>query len=101
MDKDKRMQKIVFWLFLAPALISFFMVQIIPFVIGFYYSFTDWSATAQITLNFVGLKNYADAFKDTTFLYSTIITSIYTLLNIVLVNVVAFEIGRASCWETV
>jgi raffinose/stachyose/melibiose transport system permease protein len=93
MDKDKKKQKIVFWLFLAPALISFFMVQIIPFFIGLYYSFTDWSATAQLTINFVGLKNYSDALKDITFLYSTIITSVYTLLNIILVNFVAFGLA--------
>jgi raffinose/stachyose/melibiose transport system permease protein len=93
MDKDKKNQKFVFWLFLAPALISFLMVQIIPFFIGLYYSFTDWSATAQLTISFVGLKNYTDALKDITFLYSTIITSVYTLLNIILVNFVAFGLA--------
>lgn len=93
MDKDKRMQKLVFWLFLIPALGSFAMVQIIPFVIGFYYSFTDWSATAQPVISFVGLKNYSDAFKDITFLYSTIITTIYTVSNIILVNIVSFALA--------
>ncbi|HBS91155.1 MAG TPA: ABC transporter permease [Erysipelotrichaceae bacterium] len=93
MDKDKRMQKLVFWLFLIPALGSFAMVQIIPFVIGLYYSFTDWSATAQPVISFVGLKNYSDAFKDITFLYSTIITTIYTVANIILVNIVSFALA--------
>lgn len=93
MNKDRRNQKIAFWLFLAPVLFSFFMVQIIPFVIGVYYSFTNWSATAQPSIDFVGLTNYMEAFKDATFLYATIITSIYTLANIILVNIIAFSLA--------
>jgi raffinose/stachyose/melibiose transport system permease protein len=92
-QRDKQVQKIVFWLFLGPSLFAFFMVQIIPFVIGVYYSFTNWSATAQLSIDFVGLKNYMDAFRDPTFLYATIITSIYTVLNIILVNVIAFSLA--------
>lgn len=91
--RDKRNQKIVFWLFLAPSLFSFSMVQIVPFAIGVYYSFTNWSATAQPSIDFVGLTNYLEAFKDPTFLYATIITSIYTLMNIILVNVIAFSLA--------
>lgn len=91
--RDKRNQKIIFWLFLAPALFSFSMVQIIPFGIGLYYSFTNWSATAQLSIDFVGLKNYVEAFQDPTFLYATIITSIYTVFNVILVNVIAFSLA--------
>lgn len=91
--RDKRNQKIIFWLFLAPALFSFSMVQIIPFAIGLYYSFTNWSATAQLSIDFVGLKNYVEAFQDPTFLYATIITSIYTVFNVILVNVIAFSLA--------
>ena len=93
MERDKRIQKIIFWIFLGPSLFSFFMVQIIPFAIGVYYSFTNWSATAQLSIDFVGLKNYFDAFQDPTFLYATIITSVYTFLNIILVNVIAFSLA--------
>lgn len=91
--RDKRNQKIVFWLFLAPSLFSFSMVQVIPFAIGVYYSFTNWSATAQLSIDFVGLTNYLEAFKDPTFLYATIITSVYTIFNIILVNVIAFSLA--------
>jgi raffinose/stachyose/melibiose transport system permease protein len=93
MDKEKRKQKIVFWLFLAPALIAFLMVQIIPFSIGLYYSFTNWSATAQASIDWVGLANFRDIFKDFQFLHSTIITSVYTALNIVAVNIIAFSLA--------
>jgi len=93
LDHDKRNQKFIFWLFLFPSLFSFVMVQIIPFAIGIYYSFTNWSATAQLSIDFVGIKNYFDAFQDPTFLYATIITSVYTIMNIILVNVIAFSLA--------
>lgn len=93
MEKEKRKLKIVFWLFLAPAAIAFLMVQIIPFSIGLYYSFTNWSATAQASIDWVGLTNYRAVFKDVQFLYSTIITSVYTLMNIISVNIIAFSLA--------
>ena len=93
LNQDKRNQKFIFWLFLFPSLFSFLMVQIIPFAIGIYYSFTNWSATAQLSIDFVGLKNYIDAFQDPAFLYATIITTVYTVLNIMLVNVIAFSLA--------
>ena len=39
--------RLIFWLFLAPVLFAFFMVIVIPFFMGAYYSFTDWSASAR------------------------------------------------------
>ena len=93
LSKDKKIEKLVFWLFLAPSLFSFLMVQIIPFMIGIYYSFTNWSATAQFSIDFVGMKNYVEAFQDPSFLYATIITTIYTFMNIILVNVIAFSLA--------
>jgi raffinose/stachyose/melibiose transport system permease protein len=93
MDKEKRKQKIVFWLFLAPALIAFLMVQIIPFSIGLYYSFTNWSASAQASIDWVGLTNYKEIFKDFQFLHSTVITSVYTAMNIIAVNIIAFSLA--------
>jgi len=93
MENEKRKQKIVFWLFLAPALIAFLMVQIVPFMIGLYYSFTNWSATAQLSIDWVGLRNYRLIFNDVQFLYSTIITTVYTMLNIIAVNIIAFTLA--------
>ena len=93
LKRDQRNSKIIFWIFLFPALFSFAMVQIIPFAIGVYYSFTNWSATAQLSIDWVGFKNYVEAFKDIRFLYATFITSVYTLMNIVAINVVAFGLA--------
>jgi len=64
-----------------------------PFIMGIYYSFTNWTATASGSLQWVGIKNYIDIFKDAGFLYSTIITSIYTVFNLILINIVAFSLA--------
>jgi len=79
-----------FFLFLLPALFSFAMVIVIPFFIGIYYSFTDWTQITTSTFNFVGFENYRQVFTDVTFLNAFLVTTAYALLMIVLVNVFAF-----------
>lgn len=32
-----------FWIFVGPALFAMTMVVIIPFIIGIYYTFTNWN----------------------------------------------------------
>ena len=85
-----------FWLFLTPVLIAFFSVIIIPFFIGLYYSFTNWNATSP-QAEFIGLSNYTTLFSTNSrgveFLYSIIITSLYAVFNLVMINVVAFGLA--------
>ena len=94
MGKD-RSSRLVFWLFLSPVLFAFLMVIIIPFLLGVFYSFTDWSSSAGsgAGLKFVGLENFARSFKDPAFLYSFIVTFIYTIINVVVVNVAALALA--------
>lgn len=87
--KKQTRDKLVFWLFLAPALISFLVVVIIPFFMGLYYSMTDWTAVADSTPNWVGLDNYKSMFSDFAFRYSFMRTFLFTLLSVVYINVVA------------
>ena len=93
MNKKKRRERRTFWLFLAPALIAFLSVQIIPFAMGIYYSFTDWTATYQPRINWVGLDNYRKILTDASFVHSAYITSIYTLASVVLVNLLGFGLA--------
>ncbi|GAU77911.1 carbohydrate ABC transporter permease [Fusibacter sp. 3D3] len=87
--KKQKNDKLVFWLFLAPALISFLVVVIIPFIMGLYYSMTDWTAIAGVKPTWVGLENYKAMFSDTSFRYSFMRTFLFTLLSVVSINVVA------------
>jgi maltose transport system permease protein len=82
---------LVFWLFLAPVLVAFFLVIVVPFILGIFYSFTDWSSSAGsgAGLKFVGLKNFIDSFEDPAFLYSFLVTVAYTAINVIAINVVS------------
>jgi raffinose/stachyose/melibiose transport system permease protein len=85
----------VFWLFLAPVLFAFVMVIVVPFILGVYYSFTNWSATARLgdSLKFIGIGNYAMILKDPTFAYSFMLTVVYTVLNMIVINAVSFGLA--------
>lgn len=65
-----------FWIFVGPALFAMTMVVIIPFIIGIYYTFTNWNG-ANPHYDFVGIKNYTGIFKDVQFIYSLKITVLY------------------------
>jgi len=66
------------------------MVIVIPFLMGVYYSFTDWRAVSGVDVNWTGIGNYLAIFKDITFLNSFLVTVAYAVLNIIVLNVVAF-----------
>ena len=88
---------LTFWLFLAPVLLAFLLIIVVPFFVGAYYSLTDWNATARTGagLTFVGLENYRTIFGDPSFIYSFIITTIYTVVNVVFINVLAVALALA------
>ena len=76
-------------MFALPGLLVFFLVVIIPFVYGFYLTFTDWNGVSQLK-SFVGFRNYADTFRDTEFWASMWLTLRYVVISVFLVNIVAF-----------
>ncbi|HUX51460.1 MAG TPA: sugar ABC transporter permease [Spirochaetia bacterium] len=94
MAKDRN-STVVFWVFLTPVLFAFVMVIIIPFLLGVFYSFTDWSSSAGsgAGLKFVGLANFVQSFTDPAFIYSFIVTFIYTGINVIVLNVVALALA--------
>ena len=89
---SRHKRKLTEFLFLLPTLIAFLMVIIIPFIFGIYYSFTDWQGTGAVTQS-VGFDNYKAIFQEPGFLHSFLVTLLFTVLNIITVNVVAFAIS--------
>ena len=89
---SKAKRKLTEFLFLLPTLIAFVMVIIIPCILGIYYSFTDWQGTGAVS-QMVGFENYKGIFQDAGFLHSFLVTLLFTVLNIITVNVVAFVIS--------
>jgi raffinose/stachyose/melibiose transport system permease protein len=81
-----------FWIFVGPALFAITMVVIIPFIIGIYYTFTNWNG-ANPQYDFVGIKNYTNLFKDAQFIYSLKITILYTFASVITINLVGFGLA--------
>jgi len=79
-----------FIIFLLPSLFAFFIVIIIPFFMGIYFSFTNWNAITGTAVEWVGLKNYIAVILDITFIYSFLITTLYTVMSIISLNICAF-----------
>ena len=82
-----------FWLFVLPVLAAFTLIVRIPSLTGIYYSFTDCYGTDDQVPQFVGLKNYMLVLKDEGFKNAFIFTTKFTLVSIVIVNVVGFSLA--------
>ena len=92
LSRDDRAKR-NFYRLVLPAFIIFAIVIIVPFFLGFYYSLTDWKSVTQTNLQFVGLKNFTESLADTRFQYSLMITVIFALFNVVVVNIVSFSLA--------
>ena len=55
-----------FWFFVLPTLVAFIIAFLIPFIMGIYLSFTEF--TTVTNAKFVGLSNYIKAFSNKDFL---------------------------------
>ena len=75
-------------LFLFPLLFTFAVTVIIPMFVGLFYSFTDWNGVTFTQM--VGFENYANMFKEPAFIWSLLLTVLFVIINMLLVNVVAF-----------
>jgi len=69
--------------FLIPAVSLYTILFIIPVIIGFTYSFTNWNSMSD-AVKFIGLKNYQEIFTlNSPYLYSIIITFVFTFFTII------------------
>ena len=80
-----------FMKFAAVPLAIFIVVLIVPFVNGFYCTFTDWNGFK--TTKLVGFKNYSDSFADPRFWSTLQFTALFVVVSLILVNVVAFGLA--------
>lgn len=77
-----------FALFLLPSLIAFSIAFVVPFVLGVYLSFTEF--TSVVDAKFAGLSNYAKAFSNKDFLNALSFTVRLALVAVISVNLSAF-----------
>ncbi len=78
-----------FLMFAGVTTFIFFSVVIIPFIYGLYLTFTSWDGVSK-SKPFVGLANYASTFADGAYWQALGRTFIYSIIAVILVNVVAF-----------
>lgn len=81
-----------FWYFVGPILFAYVVIQLIPLLVGVYYSFTDWNGINS-SAKLIGLKNYVSVFKDSTFLSSFLFTVKFTILSLIILNLIAFGLA--------
>lgn len=89
---EKSMRK--YWpLFVLPTLLAFVIGFLIPFGMGLYLSFCNFTTVADA--KFIGLANYVRIFTDSTsnFGHALWITSLFTVVNVILINVVGFAVA--------
>ncbi len=83
-----------YWpIFLVPTMAAFLIGFIIPFIEGIYLSFCNFTTIKDA--KFVGIQNYLEAFKDSNFLGSFKFTTLFAIVSLVLINVLAFLIALA------
>ena len=80
---NKSMKK-YFFLFVGPTLIAFFIAFIIPFVMGLYLSFCDFTTVTNAT--FVGVSNYVTAFTNADFLDALWFTVKFAVVAVITIN---------------
>ncbi|WP_026653843.1 carbohydrate ABC transporter permease [Butyrivibrio proteoclasticus] len=84
----KHHRNIINFLFLFPLLFAFFVTVILPLFLGLFYSFTDWDGIQFH--NIIGFGNYTRMFKDPQLVWSILITFLFVVFDMILVNLVAF-----------
>ncbi|MDH6365336.1 raffinose/stachyose/melibiose transport system permease protein [Enterococcus sp. PF1-24] len=93
-----------FWLLMLPSLLVLVVVLFIPLIIGIYYSLTNWNGNTAA--DFIGITNYLEIFKDETFINSLIFTAKFSIVSIILINIVALGLAvlvtqKLGKWATI
>lgn len=83
-----------FFVFLLPTLLAFAVSFVIPFILGIYLSFTEFTTVTDG--RWVGLQNYISAFSGGSgFLDALLFTVRFTVISTVTVNIIAFFLALA------
>ena len=92
--EKKEMQKAIkkyFPVFVLPTMIAFTIGFIAPFLLGIYLSFCKFTTVSDA--EFIGLGNYIKTLGDAEFIHSLWYTALYTVVTVLLINVLAFAVA--------
>ena len=89
---QNKMMKKYFPVFVLPTLLAFTIGFIVPFIMGEYLSFCKFTTVTDA--KFVGLQNYVKIFtEDGTFGHALWYTTAFTVVSVVLINVIGFAVA--------
>ena len=91
MEVMEKAIKRYFPIFALPTLVAFTIGFIVPFIMGIYLSFCEFTTVTDA--RFVGIKNYLRVFSDPTFLHALWFTALFTIVSVLTINVFAFVIA--------
>jgi len=89
----KKPIKYWFPLFMGPTIVAFAIGFVWPFIQGIYLSFCKFRITSDAT--FIGFGNYVKAFQDASFMHAFWYTALYTVVSVLIINLLAFAIALA------
>lgn len=88
----QKMPRRYYAFFTLPTIAAFVISFLIPFILGIYLSFTEF--TTVTNSRWVGVSNYIRAFTDDkNFLNAMVFTAKFALVSVVLINVFAFSLA--------
>ena len=90
--KPKR--KLYALIFVLPTFAAFCIGFIYPFINGIRLSFFDFKVITKVK-DFVGFDNYVKAFQNESFVRSIWYTVLFVVVNVVLINLIAFFVAYA------
>lgn len=90
---QRKVTRRYFPLFLLPTLAAFIIGFVWPFIWGMYLSFFRFKTLGNTS--FTGINNYKNAFLDRSFWTSFGFTSAFTIVSVVVINIVAFAVALA------
>lgn len=77
-----------FAIFALPTLLTFLVTFCIPFVLGVYLSFTEFTTVTDA--KWVGISNYIKAFSNQEFINALWFTVKFTVVSVITINIFAF-----------
>ncbi len=81
-----------YWpIFVLHTFLAFILGFIAPFIMGIYLSFCKFTTVTDA--KFIGFSNYLKIFTDPSFVHALWYTALFTVVSVILINVLAFTVA--------
>ena len=81
-----------YWpIFVLPTFLAFILGFKAPFIMGIYLSFCKFTTVTDA--KFIGFSNYLKIFTDPSFVHALWYTALFTVVSVILINVLAFTVA--------